>query len=117
MVNMCFAPNCRSGLPPKNGQDLSKIPKKALFSALKDQQTFLTWKRVIQRKDRTFTKSSFLCEDHFAPSDILTHFNAAGSDIFPVSRQVKRLLFGAIPTQWPGLFNIYLIENASYCLF
>ena len=77
------------GSHQKKAQDLSKIPLKTLFSAPKDPQTFLTWKRVIPRKDHTFTKSSFLCEDHFAPSDILTHFNAAGSDVLSVSSQTS----------------------------
>ena len=72
-----------------------------LFTVPKDDQLFNAWKRAIPRDGLTL--NSKVCEKHFRPDEIISHFVSTNKDVeFSIKRQRKKLVNGAIPSVFPG---------------
>jgi hypothetical protein len=72
----------------------------------KDENLFNMWKTAIPRSDRPLDKKSYVCERHFLPHEILDYCETS---VGVVKRYVKKLLTGAIPSQWPG--NVFIVVS------
>jgi hypothetical protein len=101
MGRTCFIPNCRTGYKSRKGEIITQ--KYTVFSVPKDEILFNMWKKSIPRSDRPLDNKSYVCERHFLPHEILDCFEKCEGVL---KRCVKKLLTGAIPSQWPG--NVFI---------
>lgn len=97
----CFVPHCRSGY--KNNPI-----KKTLFSVPRDPETFLKWKAMIPRADRTLENHHAVCEKHFKEDYIERHYRHTinGEEVLML-RDKPKLIAGALPTEYPDLPPIF----------
>lgn len=73
----------------------------------KDKECFNAWKRVVPRADKKLTPSSKICKKHFHLHELLTNEITTMKDVdFTIVRDMKKLVEGAIPCQWPDKKNL-----------
>ncbi|XP_067139302.1 uncharacterized protein [Centruroides vittatus] len=93
----CCVPNCKGNYNPKE-------QKVSVFKVLNDLELFKKWKRAISRADRELTARDHVCEDHFAPHQILRSWRAFkdGEEIVNVPYKTPRLIKDAVPCFFPN---------------
>lgn len=58
----------------KINKDSALLPKKTLFFPPKREELFAAWKTAIPRSDMDLRLTSLICEEHFLPEYIVSHF-------------------------------------------
>ncbi|XP_044010209.1 uncharacterized protein LOC122853863 [Aphidius gifuensis] len=82
--------------------------KNTLFSVPKDSQLFDAWKSNLPELKKPLSTSSYVCEKHFHPSDLITHYvQKLPSETWSYPFGRKRLKPKAVPLS----SNIYMTSD------
>ncbi|XP_044001828.1 uncharacterized protein LOC122848058 isoform X2 [Aphidius gifuensis] len=94
MGRICIVRNCNGG---KN-DNKTEGPHITLFSVPKDPVLFDAWKSNLPELRKPLSTSCYVCEKHFHPSDILSHYtHKLSTNIWTYSRGLKQLKPKAVP--------------------
>jgi hypothetical protein len=104
MGRKCCVPKCTS--------DYLNDEKVVIFKGPSERK--FKWELAIKRKDYKVSETSYVCEKHFDPDDIVFSKWLRKSDETKVLSKRPRLKPGAVPKILPGIIYIFESLHVKY---